>query len=156
MRDLVAHIIAGNLKYTEIGNGQDWSRGASEVELDGDPAAMYRRTSKTMLAAWDRPGVLERETPLPFGRGPAELALFLHLGETLVHGWDLARATGQRPPFDDDIAEASLDQFRSWLGPQRPPGSPFAEAKILDEDAAAIDRLAGYLGSDVQAWSPAP
>lgn len=100
--------------------------------------------------------MLERETPLPFGRGVAELALFLHLGETLVHGWDLARATGQRPPFDDDIAEASLDQFRSWLGPQRPPGSPFAEAKILDEDAAAIDRLAGYLGRDVQAWSPAP
>ncbi|MFP5319098.1 MAG: TIGR03086 family metal-binding protein [Acidimicrobiia bacterium] len=153
VRDLVAHIVAGNLKYTEIGQGQDWSRGAPDVDLDDDPGAMYRRTSETMLAAWERPGVLHRETPLPLGRGPAELALFLHLGETLVHGWDLARATGQTPPFDDDVVGASLDQFRSWLGPRRPPGSPFADAQPVGEDAAPIDRLAGYLGRDVAAWT---
>ncbi|MFN2607500.1 MAG: TIGR03086 family metal-binding protein [Acidimicrobiales bacterium] len=151
---LLAHVVAGNLKYTEIALGRDWSRGAPEIELDDDPAAMYRRTVGAMLEAWERPGALERETPLPLGRGPAEAALYLHLGEILVHGWDLAMAAGQRPAFDDDVVEASLTQFSSWLPPQRPPGSPFSDATLLGEDAAAVDRLAAYLGRNVSAWSP--
>jgi uncharacterized protein (TIGR03086 family) len=153
VRALVGHLIAGNLKYIEIARGTDWSRGAPDVELDDDPAAMYRRTADTMLEAWGRPGALERETPLPVGRGRAEAALYIHLGETLVHGWDLAMATGQTPVFDDDVVEASLTQFRSWLPPQRPPGSPFSDARPVGEDAPLIDRLAGYLGRDVTTWS---
>ncbi len=153
VRDLLAHVVAGNVKYTEIARGRDWARGAPDVELDDDPAAMYRRTIDAMLEAWDRPGVLERETPLPVGRGPAEAALYLHLGETLVHGWDLAMATGQQPAFDDDVVEASLSQFMSWLPPQRPPESPFSNARVLGEEAAPLDRLAGFLGRDVAAWS---
>ena len=72
-----------------------------------DTAAMYRRTTEAILEAWQRPGVLGRETPLPVGRGPAESALYLHLSETLVHGWDLAMATGQTAAFDDDVVEAA-------------------------------------------------
>jgi uncharacterized protein (TIGR03086 family) len=151
--DLLAHLIAGNLKYIEIAGGKDWARGAPDVVLDDDPGAMYRRTLVEMLQAWERPGVLDRETPLPVGRGRAELALYLHLGESLVHGWDLARATGQPPPWDDEIVEASLTQFKSWLPPQRP-GAPFSDAVPLSSDALPIDRLAAYLGRDVGAWSP--
>lgn len=154
VRALVAHVVAGNLKYIEIARGQDWSRGAPDIDLEDDPALMYRRTSDAMLEAWERPGVLERETPLPIGRGPAEAALYIHLGETLVHGWDLAKATRQTPAFDDDVVAASLNQFRSWLPVQRPPGSPFVDATPVGDDAPLLDHLAGYLGRDVAAWSP--
>jgi uncharacterized protein (TIGR03086 family) len=154
VRDLLAHLIAGNVKYVEIGRGQEWARGAPDVVLDDDPAAMYRRTLDAMLEAWEQPGVLDRETALPVGRGRAEGALYLHLGESLVHGWDLARATRQQPPWDPEVVEASLAQFRSWLPQQRPAGTPYADAKPLSDDAAAIDRLAAYLGRDVAAWSP--
>jgi uncharacterized protein (TIGR03086 family) len=153
VRDLIGHLIAGNVKYVEIGRGSEWARGAPDVVLDDDPGAMYRRTLDAMLEAWAQPGVLDRETALPTGRGRAELALYLHLGETLVHGWDLARATGQPPPWDADVVEASLTQFRSWLPPQRPPGSPFSDATPVAADVAPIDRLAAYLGRDVAAWS---
>jgi uncharacterized protein (TIGR03086 family) len=153
VRDLLAHLIAGNVKYVEIGRGKEWARGAPDVVLDEDPGGMYRRTLNAMLEAWGQPGVLDRDTALPVGRGRAELALYLHLGETLVHGWDLARATGQRPPWDAQVVEASLIQFRSWLPPQRPPGSPFSDATPLGEAAAPIDSLAAYLGRDVGAWS---
>ena len=153
VRDLLTHLIAGNVKYVEIGRGKEWARGAPDVLLDDDPGTMYRRTMDEMLEAWEQPGVLDRETALPVGRGRAEAALYLHLGETLVHGWDLARATRQQPPWDAAVAEASLSQLRSWLPPQRPPGSPFLDATPLGDDAAAIDRLAAYLGRDVGAWS---
>jgi uncharacterized protein (TIGR03086 family) len=153
VRDLVAHLIAGNVKYVEIGRGEEWARGAPEVVLDDDPGAMYRRTMDDLLGAWGQPGVLDRETALPVGRGRAELALYLHLGETLVHGWDLARATGQALPWEAGVVEASLTQITSWLPPQRPPGSPFSDATPVAADAAPIDRLAAYLGRDIAAWS---
>jgi uncharacterized protein (TIGR03086 family) len=153
VRDLLTHLIAGNVKYIEIARGTEWARGAPDVVLDDDPAGMYRRTMDAMLQGWEQPGVLDRETALPIGRGRAESALYLHLGETLVHGWDLSRATGQRPPWDEEVVEASLTQFRRWLPPQRPPGSPFLEATPISAEAAPIDRLAAYLGRDVRAWS---
>lgn len=153
VRDLLTHLIAGNVKYIQIGRGKEWTRGAPDVLLDDDPGAMYRRTMDEMLEAWEHPGALDRETALPVGRGRAELALYLHLGETLVHGWDLARATGQPPGWDAEVVEASLAQFSSWLPAQRPPGSPFADAAAVSPDAAPIDRLAAYLGRDVGAWS---
>jgi uncharacterized protein (TIGR03086 family) len=156
VRDLLAHLIAGNMKYVEIGRGKEWARGAPDVVLDDDPGGMYRRTMDAMLEAWEQPGALDRETALPVGRGRAEAALYLHLGETLVHGWDLARATGQPSPWDEEVVEGSLTQFRSWLPPQRPPGSPYGDATALGEHAAPIDRLAAYLGRDVRAWSPRP
>ena len=151
--DLVTHLIAGNLKYTEIARGGDWSRGVPPVELGDDPSAMYRRTVETMLEAWQQPGALDREITLPRGRGRAESALYLHLGETLVHGWDLAMATRQEPSFDVEVVEASLAQYQSWLPARRPEGSPFWDARGVDENAAAIDRLAAYLGRDVAVWS---
>lgn len=105
-----------------------------------------------MLHAWAQPGVLDREVELPAGRGRAEAALYLHLGETLVHAWDLARATAQKLTLEPAVAEASLAQFMTWLPPQRPEGTPFADARSLDADATSIDRLAAYLGHDLQAW----
>jgi uncharacterized protein (TIGR03086 family) len=153
VHDLLAHLIAGNVKYVEIGRGKEWARGAPDVVLDDDPGAMYRRTGDVMLEAWEQPGVLDRDTALPVGRGRAELALYLHLGETLVHGWDLARATGQLGPWDSEVVEACLAQFKSWLPAQRPAGSPFSDAGAVSPDAAPIDRLAAYLGRDVGAWS---
>ena len=153
VRDLLTHLIAGNVKYVEIGRGKEWARGAPEIVLDDDPGAMYSRTMDAMLKAWEQPGALDRETALPVGRGRAELALYLHLGETLVHGWDLARATGQPTPWEAEVVEASFAQFKSWLPAQRPPGSPFADAAAVSPNAPPIDRLAAYLGRDVAAWS---
>lgn len=152
VRDLLTHLIAGNVKYVEIGRGKEWARGAPDVVLDDDPGLMYRRTMDAMLEAWEQPGVLDRDTALPVGRGRAELALYLHLGETLVHGWDIARATGQLCLWDAEVVEPSLTQFKSWLPAQRPPGSPFSDATAVADDAAPIDRLAAYLGRHVEAW----
>lgn len=151
--DLVAHLIAGNVKYTEIARGGDWRRGAPPVEVGDDPSDRYRRTVEMMLEAWEQPGVLDREVTLPTGRGRAESALYLHLGETLVHGWDLAMATAQEPSFDVEVAEASLAQYQSWLPARRPEGFPFSDARDVDEGAPAIHRLAAFLGREVSVWS---
>jgi hypothetical protein len=53
-------------------------------------------------------------TPDP-DREEGDAALHLRVTELLVHGWDLARATGQPASFPDDLAEQELAFSRSKL-----------------------------------------
>lgn len=71
----------------------------------------------------------------------------LRITETLVNGWDLARSTGQREPFDDAVAQTGLDSTRNQLsaGADRC-GFAFAPEQPAPADAPAIDRLAAHPG----------
>ncbi|WP_381800901.1 hypothetical protein [Streptomyces niveus] len=70
--------------------------------------------------------------------------------EMLVHGWDLARATGQPTGFAPEIADAVLPSVREIYGslPRRAGGS-FAPEWRAPRDANGNDRLAAYLGREV-------
>jgi uncharacterized protein (TIGR03086 family) len=147
--DLVAHVIAGNVKYEGIARGDDFVPGAPVVSIGPDPAVTYEATFAAMVEAWRQPGALEREIGLPRGaRGPAEVAAWIHLGETLGHGWDLARATDQQPDFDDEVVAACLAETKRRMPAERGEGSPFADATDARSDSL-IDQLAAYLGRDI-------
>ncbi len=67
---------------------------------------------------------------------PGEMALGMILWEYQVHGWDLARATGQpwNPPAA--AAEESLGFAPAMLTPDdQGAGKPFADAVAVPEDA---------------------
>lgn len=145
VRDLVTHVVAGNVKYGRIAGGADFEPGVPEVSIGADPAATYLETLRDMVAAWREPGALDREIGLPRGRGRAEVAAWIHLAETLGHGWDLATATGQSADFDDEAVGACLAECRSRMPPQRPPMIPFRDA-VPVESGPLIDQLAAYLG----------
>jgi len=145
VRDLVNHVVAGNVKYQGIAGGADFESGAPEVSIGADPAATYRTSLQDMLAGWRVPGALDREIGLPRGRGRAEIAAWIHLAETLGHGWDLATATGQPAGFDDEVVGVCLAECRGRIPPERPPMVPFRDA-VSVEGGPLIDQLAAYLG----------
>jgi uncharacterized protein (TIGR03086 family) len=85
---------------------------------------------------------------------PGEVAGLVALDELVVHGWDVARASGQ--PYDVDPAE--LEAVRSFVGPMAdgPPeqrAGLFGPPVAVAEDAPELDRLIGLTGRD-PAWSP--
>jgi uncharacterized protein (TIGR03086 family) len=133
------------VKYQGIARGADFEPGSPEVSIGADPAATYGETLQDMLAAWRAPGALDREMGLPRGRGRAEVAAWIHLAETLGHGWDLATATGQPAGFDGEVVGACLAECRGRIPPERPPMVPFDDAFRV-EGGPLIDQLAGYLG----------
>jgi uncharacterized protein (TIGR03086 family) len=119
----------------------------------GDPADEVRRAARTLdeaLAA----GAADR--PLWIGESsmPGELALGMILWEYQVHGWDLARATGQPFAPPAEAAEQSLAFAPGMLTPDyQGPGKAFADPVPVPETAPPLDRLVGLSGRD-PGWTP--
>jgi uncharacterized protein (TIGR03086 family) len=74
-----------------------------------DPASAFNDAAKTTLEAWSQPAALEGTCRLPIGELPAEVAAGVNLVDTLVHGWDLAKALGLDPTLDPALAAAALE-----------------------------------------------
>ncbi|MER6945241.1 TIGR03086 family metal-binding protein [Nonomuraea sp. NPDC000554] len=151
VRRLVNHLVVGNRAFASILRGQELSREdvrrlQAEDALGDKPVAAYRAAADALLAALIQPGVLDRVVTVPIGPAPGIVALHLRMVETLVHGWDLARATGQEPRFPDDIVERELEFTRDQLAGVPADRSPFAPPTPVPGDAPAIDRLAACLG----------
>jgi uncharacterized protein (TIGR03086 family) len=54
-------------------------------------------------------GTLDRTFDFGFAQMPAPMGLGMMLMETTVHGWDLAKATGQDTAIDPDVAAMLLE-----------------------------------------------
>jgi uncharacterized protein (TIGR03086 family) len=65
--------------------------------------------------------------------------------EMLVHGWDVAKATGQSTDLDPELAEARIDSFRKMRAAGRGRGM-FDDEKPVPPGAPAADRLAAAAG----------
>lgn len=116
VRQLVNHLVVGNRMFAEIIEGEQQrppSAGSPGSDMPGDalgddPVAAFHRAAHLVSAAFAQPGALDQVVTVPFGTVPAEVALHLRLTEVLVHGWDLARATGQPVRFRDETVAAEL------------------------------------------------
>ncbi len=153
---LVNHVVFGNRTFAGILRGQapppqDQIRTLRDVDqLGDDPVGAWRRSADGLVDALQAPGVLALTFRSPLGELPGAGIAQLRITETLVHGWDLARATGQRPPFDDALAQSALD----FTLRQLPPGASrrsfaFGPERAAPEGAPAIDRLAAHLGREL-------
>ena len=153
VRALASHLVTGNLGFAAALAGRP---PAADPVPPGVPLPQaYRESAAALLAAFGEPGALERTVTVPFGTVPGIVALHLRATEVLVHGWDLARATGQAVAFPEEVAAAELD-FTARMLPQVPPDrSPFGPPQPVAPDAPAIDRLAAMLGRYVAGAAPA-
>ncbi len=83
---------------------------------------------------------------------PGELAGVIALNEVIVHGWDIAVASGQGFGCEPELAEAA-DGFVQPTAAQNPQGTPglFGPPVPVPDDAPLLDRLLGRTGRD-PAW----
>jgi uncharacterized protein (TIGR03086 family) len=80
---------------------------------------------------------------------PGQVAGLVAMNEIVIHGWDIARATGQ--PFDAD--EASLLACTGFLeqAPDRSSGQLFGPIVEVADGASLLQRVIGLAGRD-PAW----
>lgn len=116
--------------------------------VPADPASDVRSASAAMAAAL-REGAAGRPMRLGGSAMPGDMALSMILWEYQVHGWDLARATGQPWSPPAAAAEESLEFAPGMLTPDyQGEGKAFAPRVPVPATAPALDRLLGLSGRD--------
>jgi len=107
-----------------------------------------KRLAEGAVAAaktWRAPGALERTVTGPMGEMKGIFMASITLTELLMHGWDLAKATGQQLPLDDAVAEETFAEMNGKLPPEAR-GRAFGEERQAPAGASALDKMAAYFG----------
>ena len=100
-----------------------------------------------MAEAWQAPQAWNDLTKVGGGTMPAAIAGQAGLNELVIHGWDLARGTGQPYKVDETSAQASAE-FLSLASPEPGQRGPFGPIVEVPPDAPALDRALGLSGRD--------
>ena len=149
--DLINHIVGAQRFFTDGVNGAALSADQTEYAA-GDFLGEFDRGSASAVAAFSQDGAMERMLHLPFGDMPGAVFFGLACTDTFIHGWDLAKATGQPTDLEPELAAALLAQVRPALPDafRGPDGvAPFGPEQPAPDGASNADRLAAFLGRTV-------
>lgn len=148
VRDVVGHTIETERDFLvrqgfEVGAAPDLT----------DPAAAWRAHWRDVEGILAVSGVAEREYDGYFGRTTIGGTLADFYGwDLVVHGSDVARATGQAWEISDAEASELLATADGWGDALYSEGI-CADAVPVPDDASATDRMLGRLGRDPR-WQP--
>jgi len=149
VRALLGHLVATVERARVIGEGGD----PFSVPLvitgvaDGSWADTYAAATEKMWTVWSDDDRLDAPVTAPWGTIPGRAAIWGYLNETLVHGWDLAVATGQDSEADPDLAGAVLAVAERIIpADHRGDGVPFAPVVDPAPSAGPTERLANWAG----------
>ncbi|MCG7528609.1 TIGR03086 family metal-binding protein, partial [Streptomyces sp. OfavH-34-F] len=136
---LLAHIEGLALAFRdaarkELGPSTDTAPAVESGVLETGWRTRLPAALDAMVAAWRAPGAWEGMTRAGGVDLPGQVAGMVALNELVLHGWDLAKATGQ--PFDADDAHLhSSLALLAELGGGPPGASPFGPPVPVAEDA---------------------
>jgi uncharacterized protein (TIGR03086 family) len=151
VRALVNHVVQDVQQFEAMAGGGRYQKSDEDV-IDDDWTGAFRRAAEALLAAWRRQGSLDRTIQLPFGEVPATWSVGQQITDVVVHGWDVAKATGQPTDLDPELGEFALAWGKQNLAPQfrgdEATGKAFGPEVLVPEDAPVHDRLAGVFGRD--------
>jgi uncharacterized protein (TIGR03086 family) len=146
VRALLNHLLDVLEMFEGVARGGSLRPPHNPPDLIGDDTtADFSRASGRLLAAFRAPGVMDKTAPWLGGQVPMEQMVRTVFGDVLIHGWDLATATGQDATMPSELAEAAWEQGEGGI-PDMVRGSIFANAVEVPERASAQDKLIAYTG----------
>ena len=130
--------------------GDLWGR-----DLIGDDwVGQFDRDADDAVAAWADPAAWDGSLDLGGAEMPAPMIATMLASDLVIHGWDLARATGQDYRCDEAAAEMTY-QFVADTGEQGQQMGIFAAPLPTPDEASALDRALALSGRD-PGWAAAP
>jgi uncharacterized protein (TIGR03086 family) len=145
VRGVLEHMIGGATAFAAAFRGEEPTEPDTTDVLAGFGPALGG-----LAEAIASPGALERTVAAPFGDLPGETFARFVVLDGLVHGWDLATATGQ-PYEPSDALVADVQAFAAGaLEPLRD-GTTFAPPVEPPPAATPMERLAAFTGRRVPA-----
>jgi len=148
VRALLNHLVAGNLWAAELGAGATIDGVGDRLDgdvLGADPAASYDASAAAAAATFRRAGALDAPCAVSYGPVPGSVYAGHRFLDVLVHGWDLAVATGQDPELDPGLIKACREVIEPQVAAFRAAGV-FAEEQPVPADATDQQRFLAMLG----------
>jgi uncharacterized protein (TIGR03086 family) len=144
---LINHMIGALTMFRDVGvDGQADPALFTRDLIAGDAAASFTAAGAAAVRAWSGKGRLDGAANLPFGSFPASFALQLPAMDMVVHGWDLATATGQHVAWNPElVADTLAFSLVTFADPQFR-GDDFAPPVEVPDDSDGITRLVAFLG----------
>jgi uncharacterized protein (TIGR03086 family) len=147
-RELVNHVVAGNFWVAPLVEGKTIVEVGDQYDgdvLGDDPLAAYDESARAAADAFRSPGAMTRPVAVSYGPVPGEVYAGHRFTDVLVHGWDLAKATGQDTTLDADLVQACWDVISPQAQLLAGSGA-FAQPIEVDEGADLQTRLLAILG----------
>jgi uncharacterized protein (TIGR03086 family) len=151
--DLVEHVGGLALAFTaaankDLGAYTDSPPHPDAARLTADWRARIPTDLVALAQAWRQPDAWTGMTRAGGVDLPGEVGGLVALDEIVLHGWDLAVATGQ--PFDvrPDLLSAVHGFVESFGADPQARGGLFGPIVDVPADAPALDRVLGLAGRD--------
>ncbi|HEX3841134.1 MAG TPA: TIGR03086 family metal-binding protein [Acidimicrobiales bacterium] len=160
--DLVDHVGGLALAFTaaatkEIGDAGSSAPAPDASRLGDDWRDRIPLALSGLAEAWRQPAAWTGMTQAGGVDLPGDIAGLVALDELVLHGWDVAQATGQAY----DCEPAILEAVYQFVAPFAAPGQEaqreglFGPVIEVPETAPLLDRVIGLSGRD-PAWVPEP
>ncbi|WP_328473870.1 TIGR03086 family metal-binding protein [Actinoplanes sp. NBC_00393] len=150
VRDLLNHLlqVAQNFQALAHRKDVDWSAGPDR--LTGDWRTEFADDVQGLRDVWADPSSLDGTSP---GLGlPQRVVGQMLVTDLVVHGWDLAKATGQPYRVDDGLL-TSTREFLDVMGDTGRQMGAFGPEVTAPDDTDEFGRLLARTGRDPQ-WKP--
>lgn len=137
VRALLNHMLDTQRYFTAAARGEAVSPPAPDPPelLSNDPADDFARGRDELLRTFGQPGVVEKTGP----------SLGIAFADQLLHGWDLATATGQDATMPEGLAEAAYEMIHGRFTEEQRKGI-FKPEIPAPSDASPQERLLAYTG----------
>lgn len=148
VRALVNHVVGENRWAVPLLAGRTVAEVGDRFDgdlLGADPKATWDDSSRQALVAVARPGAMEQVTHLSFGDVPGQEYTLQLFADLLIHGWDLAAATGADTRLDPELVDACAAWFADVEAAYRRAGA-VAPRPPVPADADAQTRLLAAFG----------
>ena len=148
VQTLLSHLVSGNLWAAELGSG----RTIEEVgdRLDGDVLGngawphMTRRPRRQRRHS-RHPGRWTAPCAVSYGPVPGSVYVGHRFIDVLIHGWDLATATGQDATLDPELVDAAYRLLQDQADMVRASGM-FGEDILVPAGVGPQTQLLAFIG----------
>jgi uncharacterized protein (TIGR03086 family) len=152
LRAVIAHVGGLGTAFAaaarkDLGELTDTPPGAAGYDLDDDWRARYPDRLAALARSWRDPDAWRGMTRVGGIDMPGDVTAMVALTEVVVHGWDVAVATGQTYDVDADVA-AAVSAHLAGFAADGPVEGLFDAAVAVPGDASDFHRALGFSGRD--------
>ena len=113
--------------------------------LGDDALAAYDASAEAAAATFEAPGALDAPCAVSYGPVPGSVYAGHRFIDVLIHGWDLATATGQDATLDPELVDAAYRLLQDQADMVRASGM-FGEDILVPAGAGPQTQLLAFIG----------